>query len=153
MKAGSGENIKTDQQASRTAVKRRDLILLLALLAAAGLLFLTFRLTRQSDGSLVEVRVNGELHSAYRLDEPCVFQVRTESGTNVFQIEDGAVYVLEADCPGQDCVRQGKISRRGEMIVCLPHRVVAEITAGNSAEDAGKPDESVVEDGFDTVAK
>lgn len=45
-----------------------------------------------------------------------------------------AVWVEEADCPTQDCVRTGRISRTGQSIVCLPARVSVRLTGG-SAED------------------
>ena len=35
--------------------------------------------------------------------------------------------VQEASCPDHLCIRQGKISREGEMIVCLPNRMIAEV--------------------------
>ena len=35
--------------------------------------------------------------------------------------------VIEADCPDQLDVKQGYISKVGEVIVCLPNRLVIEI--------------------------
>ena len=35
----------------------------------------------------------------------------------------------EADCPDQICVRHKAISKSGESIVCLPHKVVVEISS------------------------
>ena len=32
--------------------------------------------------------------------------------------------VSDADCPDRLCVRQKAISRKGESIICLPHKLV-----------------------------
>ena len=54
---------------------------------------------------------------------------------NIISIKDGQVTISEADCPGGDCTRQGPISRTGETIVCLPHKVMIEITGGKKEYD------------------
>ena len=45
------------------------------------------------------------------------------------------IYVVSADCPTQDCVRSGSISRAGESIVCLPGRVVITIEGDSGNYD------------------
>lgn len=39
-------------------------------------------------------------------------------------IEDGRVWVTDADCPDKLCEHTGAISRAGQQIVCLPNAVV-----------------------------
>ena len=48
-------------------------------------------------------------------------------------VENGAVRVSESDCPNQDCVHSGAISRAGQSIVCLPARVA--VTLEGAASD------------------
>ena len=43
--------------------------------------------------------------------------------------------MLEADCPDQYCVEHAAIDKVNETIVCLPHKVVLEITEGEAARD------------------
>ncbi|MEG1918380.1 MAG: NusG domain II-containing protein, partial [Oscillospiraceae bacterium] len=38
------------------------------------------------------------------------------------------VAVTAADCPTQDCVHTGKITRAGQSIVCLPNRLIVELS-------------------------
>ena len=47
------------------------------------------------------------------------------------------VWVESSDCPTQDCVHTGHISREGQSIVCLPARVIVELTGGDGGEDPG----------------
>ncbi len=54
--------------------------------------------------------------------------VSTELGTNLVVVENGAVRVSEADCPNHDCVNQGAISKAGQQIVCLPHKLTIDIS-------------------------
>jgi hypothetical protein len=54
--------------------------------------------------------------------------IENEYGKNVVIIKDGQVYVETADCPDKTCVKQGKIMKTGQSIVCLPHRMTVTIT-------------------------
>ncbi|MDQ0507658.1 hypothetical protein QO008_000095 [Peptoniphilus ivorii] len=48
-------------------------------------------------------------------------------GTNVITLDEKGAKMIEADCPDQICLRMAPIKEPGEMIVCLPHRVIAEV--------------------------
>lgn len=48
--------------------------------------------------------------------------------------KDG-VSVTESDCPGQDCVHTGRITRAGQSIVCLPEQVIVTLEGKTSAPD------------------
>ena len=48
-------------------------------------------------------------------------------GTNHLIIKGGEVWVSEATCPDKICVHQGKIHMDGEIIVCLPNKMTAQI--------------------------
>ena len=50
-------------------------------------------------------------------------------------IEAGGVRLTEAPCRQQICRRQGRISRRGETIVCVPNRLVIAITGAAGSRD------------------
>lgn len=44
--------------------------------------------------------------------------------------------VSSSDCPTQDCVHTGTISRSGQSIVCLPGRIVIQLIGGAADENA-----------------
>ena len=44
--------------------------------------------------------------------------------------------VTQSDCPGQDCVHSGAVSRAGQSIVCLPARVIVRLEGGQKDESA-----------------
>lgn len=70
---------------------------------------------------------------AMPLSKDDVLTVASSAGTNVVEVQSGKVRVSEADCPNQDCVDQGWISSAGQQIVCLPHKLVVNITDKDAA--------------------
>lgn len=50
-------------------------------------------------------------------------------------LTDKEVWVEESDCPTQDCVHTGHISRSGQSIVCLPARVTVRLMGGTGEAD------------------
>jgi hypothetical protein len=45
------------------------------------------------------------------------------------------VRVAEANCPTQDCVHTGTITRSGQSIVCLPGRVIITLEGGGETDN------------------
>lgn len=61
----------------------------------------------------------------------------TSSGvTLTVEAADGGLRVSTSDCPTQDCVHTGAISKSGQSIVCLPGRMVIRLTGGTAEENA-----------------
>ena len=83
----------------------------------------------------------GELTVSVAIDGETVEEIVTYEGgtyesrgyTLTVAVENGAVRVSESDCPNQDCVHSGAISRAGQSIVCLPARVA--VTLEGAASD------------------
>lgn len=55
---------------------------------------------------------------------------------NIIRVKDGAISIVESDCPGGDCMRSGAISSSGRAIVCLPNMVEIRIEGGDFEIDA-----------------
>ncbi len=99
---------------------------LFALLALAGAAVYAFR----GGGAVAVVTVDGR--ETDRVDlaavaAPFERTYETERGWNTVRFSPGRVAVVDADCPGHDCIRQGEIADGAVPIVCLPHRLVIEI--------------------------
>lgn len=116
-------------------IKKADIILAAGLIIAG--LFLSYILSfGQESGSKAEVYADGKLYGVYSLDEDREIAVRNNGHTNIIAIEVGRLYMKSADCSGHDCISQGSISMTGQSIICLPNKVVAQITGGSSGLDA-----------------
>lgn len=85
-------------------------------------------------GGTVEVYVDGKLTYSYSLDKNRTFEVDCDNGKNVVEIKDGKVSVIDADCNNRACVKSKAISKKGEQIVCLPHKLIVVIKGGSEGE-------------------
>ena len=89
--------------------------------------------------------MDGEVYGTYSLAENQTVKIQTGHGTNVLVIENGSAHMEEADCPDGYCKRQGTISRVNETIVCLPHKLVAEVESdGSTTDDADDAPDVIV---------
>lgn len=52
------------------------------------------------------------------------------------RVSGDAAYIADSNCPGQDCVHTGAITRAGQSIVCLPAQVVVSLVSTSSDVDA-----------------
>ena len=112
---------------------RNDLLLALAVLALAAAVWL---FTHPGDsGAWAVVTVDGAELGRYALDEDRTVTIGEED-YNILEIADGRAAVTEANCGDHTCVRTGWISREGETIVCLPHRLVVRIEGASGSLDA-----------------
>lgn len=102
-----------------------DVILVSSLLLVILSVFLITAFTKE-DGAVARVSVDGVTVGEYSLSFDGEYSIN--GGTNVLVIEDGVAYMKYASCPDGLCVNQGKKSHSGERIVCLPNRVMVEIT-------------------------
>lgn len=122
-------------------ISRNDIIFTVILVLLICGVAACFYLRPQNVGVQVVVTVDGEEYGRYSLDEDIEVPIVLDGVTaNLLVIKDGQADMTEANCPDKLCVHQKAISKNHETIVCLPNKVVAEITGSE-------------ESGFDTIAK
>ena len=111
-------------------------LMLLGAICAAALLF------RPDSGGrpVARITVNDTIVNEIDLStvkEPYSFTLEGPGGfSNTVLVEPGRICVSEADCPDQVCVHQGFISDRTVPIVCLPNKLIIEISGGGDGLDA-----------------
>jgi len=102
-----------------------DVVLILLIIIAIVAITLSFW---SSDvGNKVVITVNEEIIGEYSLSTNLTKEIKTEYGSNTLIISKGECYIINADCRDGICVSRGKISKIGESIVCLPHKMIVEI--------------------------
>ena len=93
--------------------------------AVAGMLVIQ---SVREEGAQVVITWNGEVEGTYPLDEDQTFVFEGESGGyNVVTIEDGFVFMEEANCPDQICVKHKPLNQTADPIVCLPNSLVVKV--------------------------
>ncbi|MBE5930546.1 MAG: NusG domain II-containing protein [Lachnospiraceae bacterium] len=118
---------------------RNDVIFIVVLLFVVSALGLCFYLFR-GEGDSVVVTVDGKEFGRYSLTEDITVEIRTGAQNeelNLLVIKDGQAYVETATCPDGICAGHKPISREGESIVCLPHKVVITVY---TTEEKDAPD-------------
>ena len=108
-------------------VKKADLLLFFAVLAVGAALLLVYRMSL-GEGRRVRVSVDGEVVLELSLDDDHEEEISTAYGKNMLIIKNGEAYISEADCPDKICVKHKAVSKAGETIICLPHKLVVEVT-------------------------
>ena len=126
-------------------MKKRDILLAGGIVLVALVMLLVMHVTGETKGDQVQITVNGEIYGTYPLEKDQTIEVTEGEFHNVIRIENGQAYMKEADCPDGYCKRQGTISRVNETIVCLPHKLVAEVESdGSTTDDADDAPDVIV---------
>lgn len=80
----------------------------------------------QSD--MVVIEEAGVTIATFPLSEDMTYEYADGDNWNQIQILQGEVFVSDANCRNHQCIQQGKISHRGEVIACLPHKLIISIS-------------------------
>lgn len=105
---------------------RNDLILIAVLMIFS---LTPLMINFDSEKNFAVIKIEGAVVYKVDLSEEKTFTLAAGGGKNIIAIKNGAIAVLEADCPDKICVRRGAIKNIGEVIACVPHKVLIEIVA------------------------
>ena len=121
--------------------RKKDLIFIFSILIFAVFLLLLQRVygNAQDEADVVKITVNQKLYGTYDLNKNQTItiqndlgintiQIKNEYGMNIVRIQNPEVWMEEADCPDGYCMEQGHISHSHQTLVCLPHKLVVEIS-------------------------
>ena len=115
-------------------MKKGDILLVLLLLTLCAALFALSFADFSEGGRYARVSVDGEELILLDLDEDIEYSVQNEYGINTIVVAQGEVSVSFADCADGTCTAYAPISRTGECIVCLPHRLSVTVVSGGEPE-------------------
>ena len=116
-------------------LKKRDIILIVSLLVVGIIALVIWHFIYSVDGKYVTIEQRDNLIGIYPLnvDKEIEIEHRGEV-VNKIVIEDGYCYMEEAECPDHLCIKQGKVNKSGQTIVCLPNRVVVTVVDSNNGD-------------------
>ncbi len=114
--------IKCGRIAEGDLMKRRDYLIILALLALALIAQGLIHMHRAPAASAV-VAVSGVICGKMPIEKNTVFRGQGAQGPYELEIEGGAARMVSSSCKDQLCVKQGAIRMSGQTIVCLPNEV------------------------------
>lgn len=102
------------------------IIIIIAIVAIIGL-GITLITTSDADNKVVSITVDQKPYMTLPLNKDTTVAVTTNYGSNTIEVKDGSVRVISADCPDKICVHTKAARKVGEIIVCLPHRLIITI--------------------------
>lgn len=107
--------------------KKMDFGVLVFFIMLGLLSFWLLQMGSGQAGDRVVIRQAGKPVGSYSLRENRQIILQNSYGTNKIMIQDGVVYMEEASCRDQICVKHKPISRSKERIVCLPNKLMIQI--------------------------
>ncbi len=111
---------------------RADRLLIAAVLVCIAVL-LFHRQGAPETSRQVVVRADGEVVGTYSLSEPRRLLCDGPLGPSVVEIADDAARIAASPCPRQICVRATWIRHSGEVVACLPNRLILQATGDPEA--------------------
>ncbi len=112
------------------------LVVLAVLLLAAAAAWLSYG-GRSGDALTATVKHRSQVVAQVPLSSLTEEKTVTIDGTYhlTVTLDKTGAAVTESDCPGQDCLHTGRITRAGQSIVCLPEQVVVTLEGKTSSAD------------------
>lgn len=109
--------------------------MLSGILFTAFMLWLIPALLNKNTPAIVKVVQDGQTLGVYPLlEDRTVSLPYGEDHYNLLLISGGEASVSDADCPDGLCIHQRAVSRKGESIICLPHKLVIQVESKEESD-------------------
>ena len=113
-------------------IKKMDIVIIAVLLIISFTPHLIFFKTSQkgSKNNYAIIQVDGKIHKKIDLSKVKKSEkvnLNLPNGKNTLLIKDNSIQMDSANCNDALCVKQGNISKVGQTIICLPHKLIIEI--------------------------
>lgn len=106
-----------------------------AALTLAGLLGLLW-LFAAPPGRRVVVSDGERVVYVARLEQPATVDLAGPLGTTRLVIDEAGARITAAPCPLKICMGMGPARRSGDLIACVPNRILVRIEGGRQEDDA-----------------
>lgn len=125
-------------------IRRWDVFMVLILILISLLPIVVFSYVQKENADeqskiIAVISVDNEVVDQVTLTDNVgedTFDITTENGKiNTVEVRDETIRVKGATCSDQVCVRSGFISKPGEIIVCIPHKLMIKIETLNGETD------------------
>jgi hypothetical protein len=122
-------------------LKKGDIILLVSVLviAAGYMMFIMYRGDNEGVSHIAVIRHKDEIVDIINLDSLKQAKRITISGDYEVNLvaEKGRIRFEKSDCPDKLCVNTGWLTKKGDVAVCLPNRIIVKIEGARQDVDGG----------------
>lgn len=87
-----------------------------------------------SEGSRVLVTCGDELCFTAPLDQPRTLAIDGPLGQTKLVIDERGVRIVESPCPRKICVSMGEAKHTGDLLACVPNRILVHIDGSSGKE-------------------
>ena len=113
-------------------IKKMDIVIIAVLILLSFTPHLIFFKTSQkgSKNNYAIIKVDGKIHKKIGLSNVKKSEkvnLNLPNGKNTLLIKNNSIQMKSANCNDALCVKQGNISKVGQTIICLPHKLIIEI--------------------------
>lgn len=114
-------------------MKKGDIIIIVIVAVVATFLAYSSSFGQKSGFNEIQIVQDGKIVERYAANNSFNKIVNITEGkfSNTIEIKDGQIKIINANCPDQLCVHSRAISKDGEMIVCLPHKLYVKIVSSD----------------------
>ena len=120
---------------------KKDVLLIALALLAALALYLVSQLSAGGAVNTVVAAYDGKEVLRRPLAMNGTYEIKgAEGAVNIICVENGEVYMKEANCRDGLCIRQGRMKNAAKTIVCLPHKLVVQLTGDAPESDVSDLD-------------
>lgn len=106
------------------------IILLLIVLSFTPELVLGIMMNKQYKEIYAEITLEGKFYKRIPLSEhrgEDEIEIKTKYGYNIIKVSNQSIGIIDSDCKDKICIKTGFISKQGQSIICLPHKLMIEI--------------------------
>jgi hypothetical protein len=127
-----GDGLGAADLDGREFLAHRDVFFVFFIAAAFSVFYFFYPASgaEERGAGFAEISVDGRLETKMALVSNVTYSPRGLPAVRI-EVRDGAAGFVDSDCPDKTCVHSGFMSRRGQLAVCLPNRVVVRILVGD----------------------
>lgn len=107
--------------------KTGDFILIIILIALSATTFIQNQRNKQPGTSVMIFSAN-TLIKTVKLNEDKQISIDGAIGSTELCIYQGKAFITDSPCPYHFCEKSGTISQAGQMLVCVPNKIVIKIS-------------------------
>jgi len=89
-----------------------------------------------SKGENAIILKNNKIYGKYPLSNQKEIIIANDNEDVLVKISDGKIWIEDTNCPNKICKKMGKISKPGEIIVCVPFKLLIEIQGEKKSPEA-----------------
>ena len=108
--------------------------ILIAVLLLSIIVQLFWHQYHQRPAKYAIVSIGDDFVSEISLEPDSLYRFEGFIGVSEIEVAQHEIRMLQSPCPHKTCQKMGSISESGQVIVCVPNRIVIKIE-GNAAHD------------------